>query len=91
MSTVRIAPTSEETAESDWWQPDGETYMQATGPGHVIVIVETRIDNATVPALVERTSIKANPMLRLAQMPWLRVRTAGNATGELVAVKSEEP
>lgn len=91
MSTVRIEPTVEETAESDWWQPGGETYVQATGPGHVTVIVESRIDDATTPALVERTSIKAKPLLRYAQLPWMRVRIAGNVTGEPVTVKSEEP
>lgn len=90
MSEIRIATTTADEAESDWWQPGGETYMQATGPEHVTVIVEGRIDPDTVAAEIERTSIRRKPILRYAQLPWLRVRFIGNATAGQVTIKSVE-
>lgn len=90
MSETRIASTTDGAAESDWWQPAGETYIQATGPDHVTVIVEARIDATSDAAEIERASIKRKPILRYAQVPWLRVRFVGNSTGAQVTVKSVE-
>ena len=54
MSETRIAATTAGEAESNWWQPAGETYIQAAGPDHVTVIVEARIDATSDAAEIER-------------------------------------
>ena len=90
MSDTRIAATTAGEAKSNWWQPASETYIQATGPDHVTVIVEARVDATSDAAEIERASIKRKPILRYAQVPWLRVRFVGNSTGAQVTIKSAE-
>lgn len=82
-----VLTTTLAEATSDEFLPAGETVLQVTGAGDVIVDVEARVDADADWSAVTSWTIRSEAFRRIAQLPRMRVKIRGNKAGQTVVVR----
>lgn len=76
---------------SDVWEPAGETLLQIKADSSApSVDVEARVQADAPWQVIDTLHKVSRPIVRLAQMPFLRLTLKGNGAGEAVSVWDSE-